>query len=52
MSNDLVDQLPVIWVPEDALWYTEVGKNVCGWEPREPAHQLGAGELVLLKPAK
>ena len=53
MRNYLAgDQLPVdLECPRTALWgVTEVGKNVCGWRPRE--HRCinwVAGELVLLQ---
>jgi len=35
-ENYLALQLPVIWQPETALAFNEVGKNVCGFTPENP----------------
>ena len=35
-ENYLAKNLPVIWQPETALAFNEVGKNVCGFTPENP----------------
>jgi peptide/nickel transport system substrate-binding protein len=51
-ENYTARELPVIWQPETALAFNEVGKNVCGFTPENPLFSWEAENWYFCKAVK
>ena len=51
-ENFASTELPVIWQPETALTFNEVGKNVCGFNPENPLFSWEAENWYFCKTVK
>ncbi|MGA2527598.1 MAG: ABC transporter substrate-binding protein [Acidimicrobiales bacterium] len=51
-ENYTARELPVIWQPETALAFNEVGKNVCGFNPENPLFSWEAENWYFCKAVK